>query len=221
MYKAVIKKEWIKTKWFVLGIAVSSIILHLYMFIKLERSIRFAGIIHLWDVIINKEQFIFREVQYFPVIAGLILGIAQFVPEIYQKRLKLALHLPLKSFRIISWNVSYGLISLSTIFLLSIGLLLLYIGIYFSFEFIESALYTIIPWYLAGIITYFLLAWIVLEPRWERRITNTLISIPLISMFMLGKLPAAYTGNLLMMFILTLVTASLVYLSVVRFKDGK
>lgn len=221
MFKAVLKKEWIKTKWFVIGIALASLLIHLYMFVKLGRSIRFAGMVHLWDVIINKEQFIFREIRYLPIVAGLSIGLSQFVPEIYQKRLKLALHLPLKSFKIISWNIAYGLICLSTIFILSIVILLLFIGIHFSCEFVLSGFITILPWYLAGITTYLLVAWIVLEPRWDRRIINALIALPLVSMFMLANNPAAYTGSVMMILSLTIFSSSLVYLSVIRFKDGK
>jgi hypothetical protein len=221
MFKAVLKKEWIKTKWFVIGIAVVSLLLHIYMFIKLGRSMRFTGIIHLWDVVINKEQFVFREIRFFPIIAGLSIGLSQFIPEIYQKRLKLALHLPLKSYKIIFWNIAYGLICLSTIFIISMSVLLFYISIYFSFEFVESGFFTILPWYLSGIATYLFMAWIVLEPRWDRRIINSLITLPLISMFLLDRNPAAYMGSVIMILIITILSSSLVYLSVLRFKDGK
>lgn len=220
MYKAVLGKEWIKTRWFVIGICLASILLHAYMFIKLGRSMRLAGMVHLWDVIINRDQFIFREIRYLPILSGIVLGVAQFVPEIYQKRLKLALHLPLKSLRIISWNISYGLICLMTVFVFSCIVLLSYMSIYFSSEFIISAFYTILPWYLAGLSTYFLVAWICLEPRWDRRIISTLISLPLINMYMLGKLPAAYYSSVYII-VLTLLSIVLVYQSVVRFKDGK
>jgi len=221
MFKSVLYKEWIKTKWYVIGICVVSILLHAYMFMKLGRSIRFAGMVHLWDVIINKDQFIFREIKLFPLISGIVLGIAQFVPEIYQKRLKLALHLPLPSFRIISWNVLYGAITLALVYVISIAILITYIRLYFAIEFVESAFLTILPWYLAGIVSYFLVAWICLEPRWNRRIINTIISIPILCTYMITALPAAYSSCVILILSIAIVVMFFVYISVIRFKDGK
>lgn len=221
MFKSVLYKEWIKTKWYVMGICLVSLMLHAYMFMKLGRSIRFAGMVHLWDVIINRDQFIFRELKLFPLISGIVLGVAQFVPEIYQKRLKLALHLPLPSFKIISWNILYGAIIILPIFVVSIVMLLAYMRIYFAYEFIQSAFITILPWYLAGVAAYFLVVWVCLEPRWNRRIINTLISVSILCTYMVTALPAAYSGSVLVILTLTVLVVALVYISVIRFKDGK
>jgi len=221
MFKSVMYKEWIKTQWYIIAIGVIFIALHTYMFMKLGRSIRFAGMEHLWDVIINREQFVFRELQYFPLLAGIVIGLAQFVPEIYQKRLKLALHLPLPSFKIISWNILYGLILLISIFSLCMIILFLYMRMHFAYEFLESAFLTILPWYLAGLVAYLLVAWVCLEPKWDRRIINILVSCPLVYAFMQQSKPAAYGESVSLLLLIPIALISFVYISVIRFKEGK
>lgn len=220
MYKAVFIKEWIKTKGFVIAILLISVLLYTYMFLKLGRSVRFAGLVHLWDVIITRDQFVFRDIKWFPVTAGLLLGLAQFVPEMYQKRLKLALHLPVKGFRIISWQVSYGITILLGIFILNIAALLAYMSFYFAGDFIVTALYTIFPWYLAGIAAYILTAWIVLEPSWRRRALNILIAVPVLNMLLITSIPAAYINSLTAILLITVFIVFFIYLSVARFKEG-
>lgn len=221
MFKSVIYKEWIKTKWYVVGILLVSIIIHAYLFMKLEKSIRLAGIVHLWDVIINKDIFFFRDIKLLPLLSGIVLGFAQYTPEMYQKRLKLALHLPLPSYKIIRWYLIYGTSTLLLIFGFSTIILLFYMRTIFAFEFISTAFFTIIPWYLAGVTAYFLSAWICLEPIWSRRVINTLISIPIIYVYMLETIPAAYSSCVLMLLFLTILTMTFINLSVIRFKNGK
>ncbi len=220
MYRAVLIKEWIKTKGFIWTIIAISLLLHVYMFLKLGRSMRFAGMVHLWDVIISRDQFVFRELKWFPAIAGLVLGVAQFVPEIYQKRLKLTLHLPVPRFNIISWQISYGLISLLSIFLVNIFMLVVFMCFYFAKEFIASALYTVAPWYLAGIGAYAFVAWITLEPSWKRRAVNTFVAMPVLNMLLIDAIPSAYMNSMLFIFSSTVAAMFFVYLSVIRFKDG-
>lgn len=70
MTSALLFKEWKKTKWFAIGAFAVGLALLTYIFLKLGRSFRMVGLEHLWDVIVNRDQFLFRDVKYFPLATG-------------------------------------------------------------------------------------------------------------------------------------------------------
>ncbi|MDE6368065.1 MAG: hypothetical protein K2K94_02370, partial [Muribaculaceae bacterium] len=53
---------------------------------------------------------------YIPLAIGLAVGIAQMVPEVSQKRLKLTLHLPFPQFRLVAMMLVTGLLELLFIY---------------------------------------------------------------------------------------------------------
>lgn len=57
-------------------------------------SDQFQGGSHLWEILLSRDVVFIETLTYIPLLAGLLLAIVQFVPEMQQKRLKLTLHLP-------------------------------------------------------------------------------------------------------------------------------
>lgn len=221
MFKSVIYKEWIKTRLFIFLILLITIALHSYMYIKVGYSLRIVGGAHIWSVIIDRNQFLFRIIKYFPLLFSIMIALAQFVPEMVSKRLKLALHLPLKGFTIVNWTLFIGAILLVIIYLVNLLSLVIFMNIHFSSEIVVSAIQTLAPWFLAGIIAYFLTAWIILEPRWIRRVINLLISSSIVPMFYIDSIPGAYVKTLPLLVCLVFVSMCIVVDSVKRFKQGK
>ena len=220
MKKAFFYKEWIKTRWFLLAILIGGVLVEIYLFLKLGRSFRYAGHEHLWDVIVNRNQFMFHTLKYFPILAGLLIGVVQMIPEIVEKRLKLSLHLPLYESKTITLMVGYILIILISIFIISFITLILGAAIYFPLEIIKSIAITVLPWYLCGITAYLLVVFCCLEPLWRRRIINILISVCFLGTYFLSSFPGAYSKNILTMMIIPAISFLLIYLSVFRFKTG-
>ncbi|TAJ13290.1 hypothetical protein DMA11_09605 [Marinilabiliaceae bacterium JC017] len=221
MTKALLYKEWLKTRWVIYALLLTGIVLHAYLFIKLGRTFRFAGKEHLWDVIINRNRFLFEPVQYFPLIAGLLVGLAQYVPETYQKRLKLHLHLPLPEKRLTLAMNGAGITILIGLFSLFIGLLLTGISVFFTSEFVTMAFITICPWYLGGLTIYGFTAWVCLEPSWKMRIANTLIAIFFTYFFYMSAAPGSYEPTLAIYSVATLLPIVFIFHSINRFKSGK
>ena len=60
-----------------------------------------------------------------------------------------------------------------------------------------------------------------LEPTWKRRVLNLVISVLLLRIFFLAPAPEAYNAFLPWLAIYTLLTASLSWLSIARFKAGE
>lgn len=221
MIKALLYKEWIKTRWFVLGIGIAALVLHLYMWLRVGRSFRLVGAEHIWDVIVTRNQFLFREIKYFPLISGLLLGLSQFIPEITQRRIKLTFHLPLREKVITFWMVGYGLAILLALFLLESAALFLNMRLLFAPEMVSNGMMTVLPWLVAGVWAYLACVFVAVEPVWQRRIPNLLISCGLIRLLFISDFPGAYKPMIWLMIMVTLLFVMFLWLSVFRLKVGK
>lgn len=221
MKKALLYKEFKKTKkvWF--AICIIGIALLAYMFSKIGRSFRFAGLEHLMDVIINRNQFLFRELKFFPLLAGISIGVAQYVPEMLQKRIKLTLHLPLKERSIILQMLLHGLVLLVSLFAFHIIATLVFATIYLPNEIVFSTFITILPWYIAGITAYLFVAVICLDPTWKRRIMYIILACGSLYLFFISTFPGAYMHILAWLIILPIYIVPFTFLSVARFKNGE
>lgn len=221
MIRALIFKEWKKTKWFSIGAFAIGVLLLTYIFLKLGRSFRMVGLEHLWDVIVNRNQFLFRDLKYFPIATGFCLALAQFVPEMVQKRIKLSLHLPLSNRRIVFSMLGYGLICLIIIFTLHLFIFLVFSGVYFPIEIIENMIHTLLPWYISGLAAYSMMSWICLEPSWKRRVFNALLMFASLQLYYLSDFPGAYSSVVLLsLVLLSFFVLPFGYFSVHRFKVG-
>ena len=220
MTRALIYKEWKKTKWFAIGVSIVGAALLTYIFLRFGRSTRMVGLEHLWDVVINRDQFLFRNVKYFPLAVGVCVAIVQYIPEMIQKRIKLSLHLPLSNRRIVFSMLGFGTALVFTILLLHMLAIIVFASVHFSKEFVISIIHTLAPWYMAGLMTYLLLAWICLEPTWKRRIFNTLIMLGTLPLCFLSDFPGAYGHVHLILLIVPIYLLPFAYFSVHRFKAG-
>lgn len=221
MNKALLYKEWKKTKWFNIGIFGLGVLLLIYIFMSLSRSFRFAGMEHLWDVVINRDQFLFRDLKYFPLAAGLCLGLAQFVPEIIEKRIKLSLHLPLSERRIILLMLAFGQFVLLAVFLVHVLAVLVFSQFYFPQEFLISMLVTVLPWYIAGLVAHSFVGMICLEPTWKRRVFNFLLMAGSLNFCFLSEFPGAYDYLLCFLLLIPVYVMPFTFSSVYRFKTGE
>lgn len=221
MIKALLYKEWLKTRWFLLAIAVAGLLLHIYMFMKTGRSLRLVGAEHIWDVAVNRNQFLFPDLKYLPVLAGTILGLSQYLPEIASRRIKLTFHLPLHEKTITSWMVGYGFGWLFLLFLIQFIGLMIGMSIQFAPEIVTNSALTVLPWYVAGLWAYLACVFVCVEPTWRMRLPNLLISVALIRTLFLSDFPAAYVRMPLYMLLPTGLFMLFLWLSVYRLKVGR
>ncbi len=220
MTKALIYKEWLKTKWIILGIIVTNIALLTYMFISVSHSFRVVGIPHIWNAIVNKHAFLFSELQYLTIACATILSLAQYIPEISKKRLKLTLHLPINQTKSVFTMVAFGVAILLICCALQMFVVLLFVNKYFPIEIGASTIYTILPWHISGIVAYLLVACICLEPTWKNRVIYFIISLPIIGIFFLSSFPLAYVNITWLLIGLTIILFVVPIQSVKRFKQG-
>ena len=193
---AIFYKEWIKTRWYFLLAVLATLGFTGYCMLRINRVVEMKGAAHVWEVMLQRDVIFIDMLQYIPLIAGILMAIVQFVPEMQRKCLKLTLHLPYPELKMTGNMLLSGLILLLVCF-------------------------TALTWYLAGISGYLLVAWICLEPAWKRRILNLIIAVLLLRIFFLSPTPEAYNKFLPYLVVYTLLTASFSWLSIVRFKAGK
>lgn len=221
MIVALIFKEWKKTRWIIFGVIFVGLLIETYLFLRILRSARMVGMEHLWDVIVNRDTFLFSHLKYWAVVSGIALALAQFIPETINKRIKLSLHLPLPESQIIITMVGYGQLFLLAIFFFILTVVSIVASFYFPQQILYSILTTLLPWLFAGLVANSLMAWICLEPTWSRRIFNILLSTAIIQLFFLSDFPASYIRVLPYIGLVVLCVFPFVFLSVKRFKIGK
>lgn len=105
-----------------------------------------------------------------------MVGLAQFLPEITQKRLKLTLHLPDSRRAMMLGMLGYGLVLLTMLFAVQLLAIGLYLRHLMAPELVHAVVSTTLPWYAAGFAGYLFAAWICIEPTWRQRLFDALIA---------------------------------------------
>ena len=189
--------------------------------LRINRVASMKGVEHVWEVMLSRDTVFVDLLEFIPLLVGILLALVQFVPEMHHKCLKLTLHLPYPQLRMINLMLLYGLVVLLICFAANYLLMTVYMQGVLAPELYSRILLTALPWYLAGFAAYLLISWICLEPTWKRRVLNLVISVLLLRIFFLAPAPEAYNAFLPWLAIYTLLTASLSWLSIARFKAGE
>lgn len=221
MWKAIVYKEWIKTRRYLFTALLLTAGFAGYGLLRLYRAVELMGAGHIWEVMVTRNAVFIDPIRFVPLLAGLLLAVVQFVPEMQRKCLKLTLHLPVPALATLGAMLAFGLAALSVLF--GIGVAIVGLGPLpvIARELAGNILCTALPWFLAGMAAYLLGAWVILEPTWRLRAVNILMSLLILRLFFLGEVPHAYDGFLPLLALLTACTASLSWISVVRFMAGR
>lgn len=220
MLRPIIYKEWIKTKWCAVVSLSIMLLFTVYAFLVADRAVELRGAGHIWEVMVLRDAVFVDILKYVPLLIGISMGFFQYMPEIYRKSFKLTLHLPCSSFSLIMAMILYGTAVLTACFTVSISVMAVCFSELFPVELTERILLTSLPWFVAGVAAYVFTAWIVLEPAWKMRVVNAVVSVLLLRLFFMGPAPEAYNSFIMWLVVFVALSVSLVWLSVVRFKDG-
>jgi len=177
MINSMIFKEWLKTRWILLSILLISLLVLSKIFLTVAYEIRFYEANNYWYNLIFRSYVFFSWMIYIPTLSGIVLAIAQYYPEMNEKRLKLTLHLPVKEETILMSMVLFGGFSLLAIFLVTILAGAIFCFYFFPAGLSWSVMMTVYPWFLAGFVAYLSAAGIFIEPRWMQRIGMIIISV--------------------------------------------
>ncbi|MDO4703413.1 hypothetical protein [Tannerella sp.] len=221
MFSAIFYKEWIKTRRTVLLVFLLLVALLGYALVQMGQTLRVSGAVQAWSAVLLKDMSLVPAVtKWFPLLAGLLLGVAQFIPEMTDKRLKLTLHLPLREWRIIFATLLYG------IAVLSVAFLLMYAGLYaglsrhYAAEMLHAVTWQLLPYFEGGLACYLFTAWVCLEPVWRRRVANALVASAGLYLYFMDAPSGAYITFLPCLTLILVAGLSFPFYSAARFKDG-
>ena len=221
MFKSMIYKEWLKTWTAIAYLMLMLIGFTSYDFMALAKNASLQGYGFLRSYAVGKYSILVDNLIYLPVICGLALAAAQFIPETYRKCLKLTLHLPMPQLRTVSIMQGYGLVVLLVFFIIQAASLGIFLGHYLVADIVWRILFSLLTWYCAGLCAYIWAGAIILEPAWRMRIFETVLMLALLSTFYLSSQMMGYScGILPLATVTTLAAFPLIHYSVRRFKDG-
>lgn len=221
MEKAIIFKEWIKTRMVFFISLILALATAGYAMLMVNRLIELKGVEHLWLIMLLKDNTFIDIIKYVPVAVGIAVGVAQKAPEMNQKRLKLTLHLPYPQGRLLALMLATGVSELLIIFALQTAVVAVRYSFLLPAELVWRVMLTSLPWYLAGFAAYFFVTSICLEGTWRRRIIIGLLGVATLMIFFLQSAPEAYNGMSLLLVIVVILLSILSFGSVIRFKEGR
>lgn len=221
MEKALIFKEWVKTRMvFFISLALA-VCVALYAVLMMKRLIELKGVDHLWLIMLLKDNTFIDIIKYIPLVIGLALGVAQMAPEMSQKRLKLTLHLPYPQRKLIGLMLLTGMAELLVIYVIQALIIAVYDSTILPSELVWRVMLTTFPWYFAGFTAYLFVTSICLEGTWMRRVILALLGIAVLMIYFLQPVPEAYNGMIIIFLLTTFILTILSFGSIIRFKEGR
>jgi len=218
MYSALLYKEWLKLRTTFVGLVLLSMLVLAYIALNLAYYNEFMTPKGFWGNVIFLGFRFFVEIKYIPLIAGVVLALVQFVPEMNLSRLKLTLHLPVEENKLLFQMMSIGFILLVSLYVMITLIMWIIVGIYFPSEIINFVLNPLLLWLLGGLSSYFLISAVILEPVWSRRLVMLPFALGFINFFFTSEDPT--TGLLIFLILAAVFTALLIPFSGYHFKRG-
>ena len=221
MLRSIFFKEWLKTRIAVAAILVVSLGLCAYLLLSTHQLLQSHGIMPVWDTLLSRDTLLLEWLEFVPLIAGVLLGCCQMLPEMLQKRIKLTLHLPIANGKAIGAMELYGIAVMVGLAATNLGLCYGVMAIWLPREMLQHIFLTVAVWYLAGIQAYLFTTWVILEPTWKMRMAELLFAGVCLRMFYISTMPETYNAFLPLLCAFTLLFCGLPLLSIERFKEGK
>lgn len=221
MWKSIIYKEWLKIGWYLIAATLLLGVFVSYMFINVQHTIAFMEAKNYWNLIVFRKNQYFGLLKYLPLLIGIGIAVAQYVPEIIQKRIKLSFHLPNNENKILLTMMGFGGLSILASFLI---VFLIFVGLsnhFFAYEIVSEAIVTIIPWFLGGLAAYSLVGLIVMEPIWKYKIFYMVVAALFIPIYYENGVSGAYQPINLGLFIITILISVSLLFSAYRFRKGE
>lgn len=221
MFKSILLKEWAKTgRCFLCMVAVVAAVVAWQM-IDISKTVDFQGISSLWEDMLEHDSVLISMLQYLPPVAGLVLAVAQYVPEVQQKRLKLTLHLPYPQTRMMLVMYGYGMVLLCLVALCQTMALHIFMRHYLPGVLVSVIIQSTLPWHMAALMAYTWVAAVCLEPTWRMRLAYLCVAAALVGCCYLSPVAGAYNRFVPLLAVWTVLSASVIMTSVGRFKEGK
>lgn len=220
MLKAIFNKEWLKLRLFwIIAISANTAVVT-FILLSLRSTLLASGVVETWATMIGRDMLFVGQLEFVPLVTGIVLAVCQWIPEMQIKRIRLTLHLPIDYTKSIGMMLLSSLSGLILLFAFDAISLAIIEQIWLPRELILRTFLTCLPWYLGGLIAYSVTSWIILEPQWRYRCIFIVIGAPLVYLAYLTSQPACYIAFFPWLIVLLLLTSCLPFYSIYRFKLG-
>jgi len=220
MYKAILYKEWIKIRWWVIGYLVVMLGSLIYIGLDVRQWFEMNDAIRVWLYVIQRSVPFFKSLKFIPVFAGILLAIIQFVPEMVKKRYRLTFHLPIDENKSLLFMSFVGLGMIALFSLLVLVSLAVVSSIYFPHEVSAISLLTVAPWLLASFVAYLGASAITVDPSWKYRVVYAVLLYPIVQSLFLGGNLGLYRFSLISYIFLSLIFILIVLFPGYRLRKG-
>lgn len=220
MYKALFYKEWIKLRPVFYLLILTTMTIYLVFFINIKTIIKVQDVYSVWYSVSVKGVILYGIVKYILPLSGLIIGIAQFVPETMQRRLRLLFHLPVDHNKSLAFMVFVGCLFLSFLIIINYLFLMIIMGLYFPDIILESVFMTSFPWFISGFISYFGVSLVSVEPSTKGKIIYLFHTFLMILIFFKGNWPNMYEKSIIYYCFLIFIYIFTIFYPAFRFKRG-
>lgn len=221
MLKSVIFKEWLKVRWVLVISTLIGVIAVGNIFLKVQHYITFQEANKYWYLLLFQELQYFRYLKLVPLLIGLAIAIAQYIPEIMNKRIKLTFHLPINENKILMLMLGFGVVILLISYAIMFSIFFGLSNHYFAKEIVQAAIISVTPWFLAGFAAYFLAALVIMEAIWKYRIAYFFTACAFILLYFEYSSAGGYAPVNLKLFLLTLLISVSLLFSAYRFRKGE
>ncbi len=167
---AIFYKESIKTRYMMFVLFAANIIYMIWNFIVIRRLFIQDHSEVVWYRTVNLGQIPYEDIMFIPFLTAVIYCIFQFLQEMRDARIRIALHVPCDSAVVILLHALFGMCFLSAVFFFDALMLYLSLVYFYPPEVGISAMITVLPWFIAGFYAYLGGAFVLLEPQTKRKI---------------------------------------------------
>ncbi len=193
--RGVFFKEYVKLRSVWLLLLGLNAALMLCLYVETRHLFRLDHAEIVWYRVMGLGQLYYGALRFVPLLTGLALACLQFLPEMRDERMRLSLHLPAGSNIVVLAHLFIGLCGLAALMGLDAAALAWVSAIYFPYEACIAALFTFLPWVIAGFTAYLGVTLAFMEPRIKLRVFNLLLAGGLAAIMLRQAPPGAYAGS--------------------------
>jgi hypothetical protein len=192
MLTPILRKEFEKIRWPWLTILALHGLLMALVYADTRELFRLDHAEIVWYRTIHLGNIPFDAMLYAPVITGILLACAQFLPEMRGERLRLSLHLPLSPHLLVLGHVVVGLSAVGIILGFDTLALAYATSRFYPSGVVHTALLTALPWLASGLAAYLGTTLALLEPSLRLKMFNMAIAAGVTGLFLLPAEPGGY-----------------------------
>ena len=185
-------KEILKIRWPWLTLLILNGMLMAYIYVETRHGFALDHAEIVWYRVMHLNRMYYTPMKVAPLLTGVLLAVIQYLPEMAAERLRLSLHLPVPPHRLILAHVMVGLTAAVLIIFLDMTTLALIMARFFPIEAVGTALWTALPWCLAGLAAYLGTTLGLLEPDYRLKVFNLAVAAGVAGFFLQPAVPGGY-----------------------------